>query len=112
MYFIKEMIEGTDTEATLRYEFPEVRFNLNDDGKIIELQIVVVQYLRRNRKEGTNFMKRLIELAKKNKRSIALTPDASYSSETDMNQKQLIKWYEKLGFKKKLLNGFSHSINN
>ena len=104
----KEMIN--DTEAVLRREFPEVRFKLKLNKDIIELQIIVVQFKRRKSGEGKAFMKRMIELAKKNHQRIALTPDASYSEKTDMNQEQLTKWYEDLGFKKKTLNGFTHSL--
>ncbi len=110
--FRKDILEGTDIEATLRHDFPEVRFNMRENGNTVELQIIVVQHLRRNQSEGKKFMKRLIELAHQNNKNVALTPDASYSSGDDMNQSQLTKWYERLGFKKKPLNKFTHSIIN
>ncbi len=100
------MLEAS-VEDILRTEFPEIRFNMSkrkhqkDEKSWIELMIVVVQYKERNKGKGSEFMKRLIELAEQEKIDVFLTPDDSYSEKEDLSKSQLIKWYKKLGFEKK-----------
>ena len=104
--FKKIMLESS-IEDILRTEFPEIRFNMSNrkhqkhEKSWVELMIVVVQYKNRNKKHGTDFMKRIIELADQEQVDVFLTPDASYSEKEDMSKAQLIKWYRKLGFEKK-----------
>ena len=108
--FKQEILEQTNIESILRTEFPNVRFNMNTKKDSLELLILVVQFKERKQGIATKFMKRLIELAKKNHKKIYLTPDDSYSTEGDMNLEQIKNFYEKLGFKKDLKSNFTHSI--
>ena len=100
------MLEAT-IEDTLRTEFPEIRFNTSkvksqkDEKDWIELMILVVQHKERREGQGSEFMKRFIELVDIDEVDIFLTPDASYSGKGDMSKPQLIKWYKSLGFEKK-----------
>ena len=94
------MLESS-IDNTLKREFPEVRFKLSEHKDYAHLMIVVVKYKDRNKGQGTEFIKRLIELSEQEQKDIYLTPDDSYSEKSDMNKAQLTKWYKSLGFVKK-----------
>lgn len=100
MQNFRSIVEGTNIEAKLRKEFPEVRFNCEENDKSFKLLILVVQHKRRRKGEGQAFMTRLIQLANELNKKIELTPDDSYSLDGDMDLNQLTDWYKSFGFKK------------
>lgn len=112
MQSFKSLMEGTSIERELRKEFPHVIFNSNEDESKFELNVIVVPFKERNKGIGTEFMKRFVQLGKKFKKNLHLTPDDTYSEKGEMNKQQLTKWYESFGFKKHEVNGFTHSIIN
>ncbi len=101
----KDILMESGVKKTIKREFPEVRFNLEEhdhpDGNFIVLNIVVVKYKERSKGTGTEFMRRLVELADQEQEDIFLSADDSYAEKDGMNKKMLIKWYKKFGFKDK-----------
>ena len=102
------IFEGnSQIQRTLSREFPDVISKLygptavHDDTSYMYLQIFVVPKDLRNNGLGTRYMKRLIDLSKKEGVDIFLTPDASYQPKNGMNLGQITDWYKSLGFKKK-----------
>ena len=112
MYHFKSILEGTSIQRELKNEFPNVIFNSNEDESKFELNVVLVPFKDRNKGMGTKFMKRLVQLGKKNNKNLYLTPDDAYSEEGEMNKQQLTDWYESFGFKKHKENGYTHAIIN
>ena len=93
-------LKGTSIDRILKAEF-KIPFKLTENDEFLVLMIVVVPWKKRNEGIGNKFMKRLIQLAKEQNKDIFLTPDDSYAEKEDMSKAKLIKWYTKLGFKKK-----------
>jgi predicted GNAT family acetyltransferase len=103
-----QLLEGKDLKIVLRKEFPDVIFQIlgpydpmDHENGWYRLQMIVVPYKLRGQGLATKFMKRFIELAKKEKNDISLTPDDSYQEPGEMTKKDLEKWYKSLGFEKK-----------
>jgi GNAT superfamily N-acetyltransferase len=94
-YFLTEMAKVT---GTLKREFPNVRFVIDETDDYIDLRIFVVVYKDRHKGIGTKFINRLKELADESNKTIYLTPDDSYAEDGEMTKKDLERWYKKLGF--------------
>ena len=104
---IREILEkNTNINKTLLREFDNVPFKLTENDEFMVLMIFVVKFDDRHQGVGSKFMKRLIELAKEANKDIFLSPSDEYAEKSDMNKNQLIKWYKKLGFKKKQKSDF------
>jgi len=85
----------------LKNEFgtDEVIFNISEKSETnIYLNIIVVPFKKRKQKNGTKFMKRLIELANKNKKNIIINISDMYAEDGDPKAEDLHRWYKKLGF--------------
>jgi hypothetical protein len=97
-----------NSERTLKKEFPDVIHQIigplaptdNENG-YYRLQMIVVPFKKREHQLGTKFMKRFVQLAKKENRDIMLSPSADYQEPGEMTKNDLIKWYKSLGFVKK-----------
>ena len=105
---IRKVFEGRDIKSILSKEYPEVIAQLqgpkppeDSENGYYKLQMVVVPFKLRENGLATNFFKRLIILAKKEKKDIFLTPDDAYQEDDGMTKGQLTQWYKKLGFEKK-----------
>ena len=98
-------LQGKSINKILKKEF-NVPFKLTENDEFIHLMILVVPFKQRSEGIGNKFMKRLIELAKEQKKDIFLSPSDEYGEKEDMNKAQLIKWYKKLGFVNKKKSDF------
>jgi hypothetical protein len=101
----KQLLESS-IKATMKQEFPDIRSIISEHDDYITLGVVLVKADDRRKHKATDFMKRLIELAKKENKDIFLTPDDGYSGKGDMTTAELTKWYKKLGFKNKSKSDF------
>ena len=93
--YLNETVTGA-----LHKEFPksEVISNIDEKSDKIVLNVVLVPFKKRRKGLGTKFMKKLIELANKEKKDIYLNASDMYAEDEDMKVQDLVKWYKSLGF--------------
>ena len=110
----KEMLkvfEGRDLKSIMSKEFPDVIAQLigprspadpeNGENGFYTLNMIVVPFKQREKGIANTYMKRLVQLAKKDQKDVFLTPDDGYSEDDGMTKGQLTQWYKKLGFERK-----------
>lgn len=91
--FLLEAKLHTDLTALVS-EYSSLKIGLRQKDDIVTLDKIVVSNEERNKGIGTEFMKRLITIADKNKFILALTPSGDFGG----SKSRLVKFYKALGF--------------
>lgn len=111
--FSQKLIEGTDIISVLKKKYPTVisrvsgpRPAFDGENGYYVLSMMIVPFKEREKGLATKYILEFIKLAKKETLDIFLTPDDGYQEKDGMTKNDLIKWYKKLGFKKKRKDDF------
>ncbi|QRG09268.1 hypothetical protein EZH22_14015 [Xanthobacter dioxanivorans] len=93
----------------LKEQFPSVEFWLGerDGGNVLVLDKIAIPAQQRGAGVGTQFMRRLLEVADQNGQTVALTPSGDFGG----SKSALERWYRSLGFVPNKGRKADHSIS-